>query len=70
MQAYQHCLGATSTEHAPWYVIPADDKKNARLFVSQVVVETLQSLDIDYPTVSPERLDELEQSRAELVAGA
>ena len=70
MQAYQHCLGATSTAHAPWYVIPADDKKNARLFVSQVVVETLKSLNIDYPSVSPERLDELEESRVALLADA
>ena len=70
MTAYADSLCATSTKHAPWYVIPADDKKNARLFVSQVVVQTLQSLNIDYPRVSPERLEELEQCRVDLLAEA
>ena len=70
MRAYADTLSATSTKHAPWYVIPADDKKNARLFVSQVVVQTLQSLNIDYPRVSPERLEELEQCRVDLLAEA
>ena len=70
MRAYADCLSATSTQQAPWYVIPADDKKNARLFVSQVVVETLSSLDIDYPSVSKERLNELEQCRVDLLSEA
>jgi len=70
MRAYADCLSATSTEHAPWYIIPADDKKNARLLVSQVVVDALQSLKIDYPKVSPERLEELEECRVELLADA
>jgi PPK2 family polyphosphate:nucleotide phosphotransferase len=69
-QAYADAISATSTKHAPWYVIPADDKKTARLLVSQVVVETLQSLDVDYPEVSPERLAELQQCRAELLPQA
>jgi polyphosphate kinase 2 (PPK2 family) len=41
MEAYEACLNATSTHHAPWYVVPADDKENARLIVSQIVLDTL-----------------------------
>ncbi len=44
MQAYESCLSATSTHHAPWYVIPADDKENARLIISRVILDTLKSL--------------------------
>ena len=39
MQAYEACLSATSTTDAPWYVVPADDKKNARLIISQIVLD-------------------------------
>ncbi|MGE5168930.1 MAG: polyphosphate kinase 2 family protein, partial [Rudaea sp.] len=46
MKAYGDGIGATSTEHAPWYIVPADDKRNARLIVSQVIVETLEALDM------------------------
>jgi hypothetical protein len=49
MRAYEECLSATSTSHAPWYVVPADDKKNARLIVSQIIVETLADLKMNYP---------------------
>ncbi|HZE91489.1 MAG TPA: ADP-polyphosphate phosphotransferase [Rhizobacter sp.] len=49
MDAYAACLGATSTRHAPWYVVPADDKKNARLIVSQVLADTLDALKMRYP---------------------
>jgi PPK2 family polyphosphate:nucleotide phosphotransferase len=55
MQAYEECLSATSTRHAPWYVVPADDKKNARLVVSQVIVDTLTELKMRYPRPSPEQ---------------
>jgi PPK2 family polyphosphate:nucleotide phosphotransferase len=58
-QAYQECLTATSTRHAPWYVVPADDKENARLIVSQIVVDTLESLKMTYPQTSAERHQEL-----------
>ncbi len=44
MKAYEECLGATSTHHAPWYVVPADDKENARLIVSQIVLDTFEGL--------------------------
>jgi PPK2 family polyphosphate:nucleotide phosphotransferase len=57
--AYEECLSATSTEHAPWYVVPADDKENARLIISRIVLETLQSLKMCYPAVTKERHKEL-----------
>src|SRR4051812_19103648 len=44
MKAYEACLGATSTSRAPWYIVPADDKKNARLIVSRIIVDTLAAL--------------------------
>jgi PPK2 family polyphosphate:nucleotide phosphotransferase len=49
MKAYEDCLSATSTQVAPWYVVPADDKENARLIVSQVIIDTLSSLQMSYP---------------------
>ena len=48
-EAYQAVFDRTSTEHAPWYVIPADDKDYARLAVSQLLVEALESLELDWP---------------------
>jgi PPK2 family polyphosphate:nucleotide phosphotransferase len=66
MTAYEQCLSATSTHHAPWYVVPADDKENARLIVSQIVLDTFQSLDITYPTTSGERRRELQSIRKRL----
>lgn len=47
MKVYEECLSATSTEHAPWYIVPADDKKNARLIVSSVLHETLRELNMN-----------------------
>lgn len=64
--AYEDCLGATSTSHAPWYVVPADDKENARLIVSQIVLDTLAGLDMAYPKTSPERRQELLAIRKQL----
>jgi PPK2 family polyphosphate:nucleotide phosphotransferase len=62
-RAYEECLGATSTDHAPWYVIPADDKPNARLIISQVVLDTLQSLKLKPPQATEERKKELRAIR-------
>jgi PPK2 family polyphosphate:nucleotide phosphotransferase len=59
MAAYGACLGATSTRHAPWYVVPADDKQTARLIVSQVLLNTLGELKIGYPKSDPARRREL-----------
>ena len=66
MAAYEACLGATSTSKAPWYVVPADDKENARLIVSRIILDTLESLDMAYPASSDERRDELLAIRKEL----
>jgi len=66
MEAYEACLKATSTDEAPWYVVPADDKKNARLIISEIILETMKELKLSYPTVSKERRKELEEIRKEL----
>ena len=68
MSAYESCLAATSKSHAPWYVVPADDKRNARLFVSSVILNTLEGLEVDYPSVSPEALAEMASLRERLAA--
>ena len=65
-KAYEQCLGATSASDAPWYVVPADDKENARLIVSQIVLDTFEKLDLSYPETSPERARELEAIRKQL----
>jgi PPK2 family polyphosphate:nucleotide phosphotransferase len=49
MQAYEQALKQTSTEHAPWYVIPADSKTNRNLLISQILLETLENLALEYP---------------------
>ena len=67
MKAYEACLGATSTRAAPWYVVPADDKENARLIVSHIVLDTLRSLELHYPKSDAERRRELLAIRAQLV---
>ena len=66
MEAYQDCLTATSTKHAPWYVVPADDKLNARLIVSQIVLDTLGDLKMAYPKTTPKRKKELDEIRKTL----
>jgi len=66
MDAYGDCLGATSTDEAPWYVVPADDKENVRLIVSQIVVDTLERLKMSYPKVSAARRRELQSIRRRL----
>jgi PPK2 family polyphosphate:nucleotide phosphotransferase len=63
MEAYEACLTATNTHHAPWYVVPADDKENARLIVSQVVLDALNGLKMAYPTATPKRRRELKSIR-------
>jgi PPK2 family polyphosphate:nucleotide phosphotransferase len=65
-KAYEECLGATSTRDAPWYVVPADDKENARLIVSRIVLDTLEALKMTYPETSAERREELLSIRKQL----
>ena len=59
MQAYEACLTATSMKAAPWYVVPADDKKNARLIISRIILDTFDSLDMHYPKTDDKRKQEL-----------
>jgi PPK2 family polyphosphate:nucleotide phosphotransferase len=66
IKAYEECLSATSTREAPWYIVPADDKENARLIVSRIVVDTLDGLNMTYPEVSAARRQELQSIRKEL----
>jgi PPK2 family polyphosphate:nucleotide phosphotransferase len=66
MKAYGECLGATSTDHAPWYVVPADDKENARLIVSQIVLDMLEEFKMAYPKSTDARRKELLTIRKKL----
>ena len=61
--AFEECLHATSTHCAPWYAVPADDKENARLIVSQIVLDTLKGLKMEYPKTTAKRRRELEAIR-------
>ncbi len=61
MQAYREALAATSTPHAPWYVVPADDKRNTRLIVAQVILEQLAAMKMRYPAAA---LDAAELARS------
>lgn len=67
MQAYEECLSATSTKIAPWYVVPADDKENARLIISQIILDTLNALDMHYPKTDAKRRQELLTIREQLL---
>lgn len=66
MTAYEACLSATSTGHAPWYVVPADDKDNARLIVSRIVLDALGELKLAYPRTTAKRRRELASIRKRL----
>lgn len=66
MKAYEKCLSATSTRFAPWYVVPANDKENARLIVSQIVLGLLEKLPLAYPRTAAQRGKELQAIRAQL----
>jgi len=63
MKAYEECLSETSTETAPWYVVPADDKATTRLIVSRIILDAFKDLKLEYPQLSPERLQELRKIR-------
>ena len=66
MKAYEACLSATSTASAPWYVVPADYKKNARLVISQIILDTLKQLRMSYPEANKARRKELKSIRKQL----
>jgi len=67
MQAYESCLSATSTKKSPWYVVPADDKKNARLIVSKIILDTFKALNMNYPKTDEKRRKELLLIRQQLM---
>ena len=65
-RAYEEVIRNTATDHAPWYVVPADHKWFTRLVVAEVIVEALESLDLSYPKVSPTKRKELAAVRTAL----
>jgi len=67
MHAYEACLSATSTKNAPWYVVPADDKENARLIISHIILDTFKSLKMHYPKTDAKRREELLSIREQLL---
>jgi PPK2 family polyphosphate:nucleotide phosphotransferase len=67
VKAYEECLSATSTSNSPWYVVPADDKENARLIVSRIVLDTFEGLEMSYPKTGAKRRKELRSIRKQLV---
>ena len=66
MKVYGECMTATSTHSAPWYAVPADDKENARLIVSQIIIDTFKGLKMAYPKTSARRRQELQAIRKRL----
>jgi PPK2 family polyphosphate:nucleotide phosphotransferase len=66
MHAYEKCISATSTEQAPWYIVPADDKQSARLIVSRIVLDTVKALKLSYPKTTAARRRELRALRKQL----
>jgi PPK2 family polyphosphate:nucleotide phosphotransferase len=67
MAAYEQCLEATSTREAPWYAVPADDKKNARLIISTIITETMKEMKLAYPVLGKEKERELREIRKALL---
>ena len=66
MQAYEACITATSTKTAPWYIVPADDKANARMIISQIILDTLTDLKPRYPEPEKEHIEQLKAIRKQL----
>lgn len=66
-QAYEDAINETATPYAPWFVVPADDKKTMRLIVATAVLEALEGMDMNYPSLTPERLEELQTYREQLI---
>ena len=66
MQAYEECLSATSTDDAPWYVVPADDKKSSRLIISEILLDVFKGLKLAYPKPTAKHRQELRLIRERL----
>jgi len=69
-EAYEDLIRNTATEHAPWYVVPADNKWFTRLVISTVIVDTLESLKLEYPKVDEEKKKQLEAAKKDLMGKA
>ncbi|HMN48096.1 MAG TPA: polyphosphate kinase 2 family protein [Ignavibacteriaceae bacterium] len=67
-KAYEDAISATSTNYAPWYIIPADKKWFARLLVSEIIIDKLKKLNIEYPQLSKDQIAELQKSKEALLA--
>ena len=67
-EAFQECISATSTKEAPWYIVPADNKENAHLIVSHIIIEKLKELGMAYPHMDKQRIEELQSIRSALLA--
>jgi PPK2 family polyphosphate:nucleotide phosphotransferase len=67
MSAYESCIHATSSDHAPWYIVPADDKKSARLIISEIIVDTMRGMKLSYPETTDAHRKELQAMRKQLV---
>jgi PPK2 family polyphosphate:nucleotide phosphotransferase len=67
MHAYEETIRNTATKHAPWYVVPADNKWFTRVVVASALVDTLASLDLRYPEVSDEKLKEFAATKRALL---
>jgi PPK2 family polyphosphate:nucleotide phosphotransferase len=68
MNAYEELIKHTATKKSPWYVVPADNKAYARIVVASAIIETLDSIGLEYPKVGKEKLAELEGIKKELLA--
>jgi polyphosphate kinase 2 (PPK2 family) len=68
MKAYEAAISATATEKCPWYIVPADDKRNLRLIVSAAILHEMQRMHLSWPTLSKEQQDCLASSKAALLA--
>jgi PPK2 family polyphosphate:nucleotide phosphotransferase len=67
MRAYEDCLSSTSTDDCPWYVIPADDKENARLLIADIIVDTMRNLKLQYPVLDSRRQKDLNAAKRSLL---
>ncbi len=68
MQAYEQMIQETATKEAPWYVVPADNKWFTRVIVAAAVVDTLADLDLEYPEVGEDKLEELATAKKKLLS--
>jgi hypothetical protein len=68
MDAYEDTIRHTASKHAPWYVVPADNKWFTRLVVASAIVTNLNALDLDYPKLDQEGVKALEEARKSLAA--